>query len=132
MDDVYDFYDSQLNKIVKLQPHLYRVVRYTIGHQQLIVLVESRASEPNEHKHLFVVFEGVEYMQIFSSWQDAPFKLVPSIERDSLLENTGINITGQSNSPLVFCAFPTDRRILVVCWRMWVSERMPKLYEYTF
>lgn len=130
MNDLYDIYDAQLRKISRFRPHSYQVVRYTVGHQQLVVSIEPETGEPNEHQRLFIVFEGVEYMQIYPFWRDALFKLMSSTERDSLLEKAGIDATGSDRSPLVFCAFPLEKQIVIVCWRMWIADRVPKFYNF--
>lgn len=132
MENVNDFYDNQLKKIDPHSPCKYRIARYTLGHKQLIILVEAKRELLDTNQKLFMVFEGVEYMQVFSSWEDAPFKLALANERHSFLDKVKIDTTKLSNQPHIFYALLQQREIFIVCSRMYVDEKMPKLYEYPF
>jgi hypothetical protein len=132
MNNIYDFYSEQLRKADLLAPCHYRVLRYTLGHQQLIIMVESKSDEASDVlQRLFIVFEGVEYMQLFSSWDDASFKPASSTERNSYLEKAKIETTKKSHPFTVFYTSPMEHQY-VICSNMYVTEEMPTLYEYTF
>jgi hypothetical protein len=130
--DIYDLFDAQLKKVDPTVFRSYRVARYTISHKQLTILVEAENSSSDAlRQRRFITFEAVEYMQLYPSWKDAPFKLALPSEQNLYLEKAKINIEPDS-AYLVCYALPFEKQIFVVCGSLSVTEEMPKLYEYTF
>lgn len=132
MSEADRFYEQQLKKIAALKPYRYKVVRYTVGHAQLVIVFQAKKSRPNSPQRLLVLFEGVKYLQMFSSWQDAPFERASPSERDFYLEQLGIDAEKLSYSPLVFSTPSQGREMLIVCARMLIVDKLPELYEYTW
>ena len=121
-----EFYNAQLQKIEVLGPCMYRLARYTIGHQQLIVLVEPLQGGPPK----FIVFAAVKFIQTYPSWKEAPFKFLPPADYDPNIKRIKATLPNQDNTYHVFLAQAQDRQIIVICSTMYVGDNMPDLHEY--
>lgn len=112
-------------------PCIFKVARYTVGHNSLVLMCESLETNFVDRSRHFMTFEGVNYLQIFPSWKNSPLKLAPDNLHDSFLNKIEFE-DKLKNSPLVFYTTPNKTEILIVCARIYFSTTMPKLAEYTF
>lgn len=96
----------------------------------LIIMVEPE-NNPSNQRH-FLVFEGIEYMQLLPSWKRSPIKLALPEKQDFIFQLANINVAGRENPPMVFYAKPEGKELYIICSNMYSTEKMPKLYEYTW
>jgi hypothetical protein len=75
--------------LASLQQRRYIVERYLAGLQRLTIVAypEDSTNDP-----IFITFQAVEYVQMPTFWQDAPFMLATPDECRTLLEQVGIEI----------------------------------------
>lgn len=131
MNDLYRYYEERLAEFNLPLPCLYRVARYTLGHYILVLMCESQEENSSNRSRVFLTFEGVEYMQLYPMWRDSPLRLASPELRDTFLERAGVE-PNDTQLPMVFHATFLDKNIVIVCARIYFSEKMPKLYEYQF
>lgn len=123
------FYQEELKKIDPALLWFYEIVHYTIGHRQLIVRVEAEIELSKDSSKLFIVFEGVQYVQLPTRWKGIPFELTSSHVHQRLLEQ--IDIKGSISFKLAFSASSAQKDMFIVCSNMYITANMPKLYEYS-
>ncbi len=124
MVDVTNALREQLAKADRIAPCHYAVERYFRELRRLVISAESSAvSESNKSEKVFMLFMGVEYMQLIPNWEAATFSLVVSEERKELLHQ--IRVIGNENYPRVFLAQPQGLSIVVVCSIVQVLNSMP-------
>lgn len=132
MNKVHDYYQALLNKFNCPFPCIYKIAKYTLGHNSLVLMCESTEVNFADRVRRFITFEGVEYLQGYPSWQDASLKLASINKRDSYLTQIGFHADKFKDPLLVFYATLNDAEILIVCTRIYFSSTMPQLPEYTF
>lgn len=130
MDELYSFYTSQLEQFNVFEPSLYRVARYMLGHRTLIIMSELFNDLYEAKNRRFLILEGIQYMKLYPSWMQTALKLAMPNQQATILRQENLSLL--DNSPLVFYAKPTEGDILIVCARMYLSEKMPRLPDFTF
>ena len=111
------------NELVRLQHYRYIVERYLVSLSQLTVVARSKRDSHGIGKARFITFRAVEYMQMPTYWEGAPFLLGTPQECRALLDDVGIDIV--EKVPLLFYAQLPKSRVYVVCWSVDISDTMP-------
>jgi hypothetical protein len=110
------------NQLVQLQRYRYYVERYLAGLKRLTVVARPMQDLGLEDAQ-FITFGTVDYIQMPTYWEKAPFILGTSDESRVFLEDVGIPIVG--DLPRLFYAQLPKSRIYVVCWSVDLSDAMP-------
>ncbi len=133
--NVDELYEQALARISQLPSCYFSVVRYSIGHRQLVILatpIEDEDMPLKDRRRLFMTFTGVEYMQLVPLWEESIFTLATPDERVELLEEVGLEINKLSRPPRVFYMHLGKLRNVIACATLQVSETAPEIHSYNF
>lgn len=125
MVDISEKLRKQLAKVNRATPCHYALERYFRELRRLVISVEVLSNTPQIgiREKVFMVFTGVEYIQVIPKWEDAPFDLVAGEERNELLHQ--FQVIGDEQYPRVFRAQPNRSPIIVVCSIVQVLNSLP-------
>jgi len=111
------------DELALLQRYRYIVERYLAGLQRLTVVARPMRDAQDTANPVFITFRTVEYMQMPTYWEEAPFILGTPNECQALLERIGIEIV--KLLPYLFYAQLPKTRVYVVCGHVDISDTMP-------
>ena len=111
---------SSINKdLALLNDYRYKVYRYIISHKELTIVAHPLIGEDIP---VYITFVAVEYLQLPTKWESAPFQIAPDDEYIALMKN--LELKRADDLHLYYAELPKTR-INIICGMTAISDIKP-------